>query len=223
MRSWLYLLISAAAAAQAAPPARVEIRYDVLRNGLAVAETVDRFEHADGRYRLTQVSRGRGIFVLRGSIKRASEGTVGANGLKPRQFTDERTGRPTARASFDWAANTLTQEYRGDPRTEAMPPRAHDRLAFLYDFVFGAPPEREVFFHLADGRGMSHHVYQVNGRERLRTPAGEFDTVKMFRMHDGDRAEVWLALDHSNLPVRVLLVDKDGTRVETVATKISGP
>ncbi len=225
MRSWLLLLISAsAAAAHAAPPARVEIRYDVVRNGLTVAEAVDRFEHADGRYRLTQVSRGRGIFVLRGSIKRKSEGTIGADGLRPLHFSDERTGRPDAQASFDWAANKLTQQYRGEPRTDTMPLRAHDRLAFLYDFVFaGQAPKGEVSFHLADGRGMSHHVYTVNGRERLKTPAGEFETVKMFRTHEGDRSEIWLALDRSNLPVRVLVVYKDGTRVETVATKISSP
>ena len=222
MRSCLLLLISAAAAAHAAPPARVEIRYDVVRNGLTVAESVDRFEHANGRYRLTQVSRGRGIFVLRGSIKRTSEGQVGANGLRPLRFSDERTGRPDAQATFDWDANKLTQQYRGEPRTDTMPLRAHDRLAFLYDFVFaGQAPKGEVSFHLTDGRGMSHHVYTVNGRERLKTPAGEFETVKMVRSHDGDRAEIWFAVDHSNLPVRVLLVYKDGTRVETVATKIS--
>jgi hypothetical protein len=221
--SLLTSALLAAAQAQAAPPARVELHSDILRNGTAVAEMVDRFEHADGRYSLSQVWRGKGIFALRGSVKRRSHGTASAAGLKPLEFTDERTGRPTARATFDWQANTLTMQYRGGPRTEPMPERAHDRLAFLFDFVFGAPPEKQVSFHLADGRGMSHQVYEINGRERLRTPAGEFDTVKMVRSKDGDRTEVWLAADLSYLPVRVLVVDEDGTRVEQIVTRISMP
>jgi hypothetical protein len=226
MRSSFCLLTSAllaAAQAYAAPPARIELHSDILRNGTAVAEMVDRFEHADGKYSLTQVWRGKGIFALRGSVKRRSHGLAGPAGLRPLEFSDERTGRPTARATFDWQANTLTQQYRGGPRTEPMPERAHDRLAFLFDFVFGAPPERQVSFHLADGRGMSHQVYQVNGRERLRIPAGEFQAVKMVREKDGDRTEVWLAADLSYLPLRVLIVDADGTRVEQVVTRISMP
>ena len=221
--SLLSSALLAAAQAQAAPPARVELHSDILRNGTAVAEMVDRFEHADGKYSLTQVWRGKGIFALRGSVKRRSHGTASAAGLKPLEFSDERTGRPTARATFDWKANTLTMQYRGGPRTEPMPERAHDRLAFLFDFVFGAPPEKEVLFHLADGRGLSHQVYAMNGRERLRTPAGEFDTVRMLRQRDGDRTEVWLAADLSYLPVRVLMVDDDGTRVEQIVTRISLP
>jgi hypothetical protein len=226
MRKSSFLLTSAllaAAQALAAPPARVELRSDILRNGTAVAEMVDRFEHADGKYSLTQVWRGKGIFALRGSVKRRSQGTGSAAGLKPLEFSDERTGRPTARATFDWQANTLTQQYRGGPRIEPMPERAHDRLAFLYDFVFGAPPAKEVAFHLVDGRGMSHQIFQINGRERLKTPAGEFDTVKMVRSKDGDRTDVWLAADLSYLPVRVLIVDADGTRVEQIVTRISMP
>lgn len=226
MRSSSFLLTSALAAAvqaHAAPPARVELHSEILRNGTAVAEMVDRFEHADGNYSLTQVWRGKGIFALRGSVKRRSHGTASPAGLKPLEFSDERTGRPTARAIFDWKANTLTQQYRGGPRTEPIPERAHDRLAFLFDFVFGAPPEKEISFHLADGRGMSHQVYRINGRERLKTPAGEFDAVKMVREKDGDRTEVWLAADLSYLPVRVLVVDRDGTRVEQIVTRISMP
>jgi hypothetical protein len=216
-------LLAAAAQAQAAPPPRIELHSDILRNGTAVAEMVDRFEHADGKYSLTQVWRGKGIFALRGSVKRRSQGLATPAGLRPLEFSDERTGRPTARATFDWQGNILTQQYRGGPRVEPMPEHAHDRLAFLYDFVFGAPPEKQVSFHLADGRGMSHQVYQVNGRERLKTPAGEFEAVKMVREKDGDRTEVWLAADLSYLPVRVLIVDADGTRVEQVVTRISMP
>lgn len=222
MRNWCWLLISAAVgAAHAAPPQRVEIAYEIARNDSAVAEVVHRMQH-DGRlYELTETWKGRGLFALRGSAKRTSRGLVSAAGLKPLEFTDERTGRRTARARFDWDTKTLTMQYRGEPRQQALPAHAHDRLAFLFDFAFAPlPAGGEVTFDLMDGRGQSHHVYSVNGRERLKIPAGEFSAIKVVRGTAEERAEIWLA-EHTRLPLRVLVVQKDGTRYDQVATKIS--
>ena len=50
MRSLFWLLVSlpiaAPAAAQTAPPARVELHYELTRNGSTVAEVVERLERA---------------------------------------------------------------------------------------------------------------------------------------------------------------------------------
>jgi len=79
-----------------------------------------------------------------------------------------------------------------------------------------------VSYTVADGKGLSRHVYKVLGRERVRTPAGEFDTVKVARQSDErDSAELWLAAERAFVPVRLLVVDKDGTRYEQLATRIS--
>jgi hypothetical protein len=225
MRSSFLLLISLAAAAQAAPPPRVEISYEVRHNGSAVAEVVERLEHGAGEYRLSETWRGKGIYAMRGEIRRSSRGSVTARGLLPREFTDQRTGRNTARASFDWKAKTLTQQYKGAPRTEPLPPNAHDRLAFLYEFAFDPPRDGPVTLALVDGRGVSTHVYRREGRERVATPAGEFDAVRMVRRKEGsdERVEIWLASQKSLLPVRILVVQKDGTRIDQVATRISAP
>jgi hypothetical protein len=179
-------------------------------------------QHNGRLYELSETWKGKGLFALRGSAKRTSRGVVSAEGLKPLEFTDERTGRRTARAKFDWQAKTLTMEYRGEPRHQQLPERAHDRLAFLFDFGF-APlrPGGEVAFDLMDGRGQSRHVYSVNGRERLKIPAGEFDAIKLVRRTGDERAEIWLAAELSHLPLRVLVIHKDGTRYDQVATKIS--
>jgi hypothetical protein len=223
MRSWCWLLISAAAAAaDAAPPARIEIAYEIARNGTRVADVVHRMQHNGRIYQLTESWKGRGILALRGSATRTSRGLVSAEGLKPLEFTDERTGRSTARAKFDWQGKTVTMQYRGEPRDEPLPARAQDRLAFLFDFAFAPPhPGGEVTFHVMDGRGQSHHVYAVNGRERIKTPAGELDTLKLVRRTSDELAEIWLAAGRSYLPVRILVLQNDGTRYDQVATRIS--
>jgi hypothetical protein len=226
MRNWFWLPISLAAWAGAAwctPPQRVELACDIARNGTLIAEALYLLEHDGRSYRITETSKGRGILALRGTTRRTSRGVVSPQGLKPLEFIDERTGRQTARAQFDWNAKTITQQYKGGPRIEPLPTHAHDRLAFLFDFAFAPARASEIAFDLVDGRGQSHHVYRSGGQERISTPIGEFQALRFVRANGNERTEIWLASELDYLPLRILVVDEDGTRFEQVTTKISRP
>src|SRR5688500_18032945 len=117
MRNWFWLVsilaLSASAAAQVLLPARVEIEYELKRNGSTMAEVEDVLEQANGGYRLTERWKGRGLYALLGRAKRTSEGTLGPNGPRPREYVDERSGRDTQRVSFEWQAHTITRRYKG--------------------------------------------------------------------------------------------------------------
>ena len=219
---WVALLLPGAAAA-GPPPAVLEIAYEVQRNGSTIAEITGRLERSGEAYKLTETWQGRGLYSLLGRAKRTSEGSVGAGRVRPREFTDERTGRDTARAAFDWGANLLTSRYKGKTRTEPIPANAQDRLSYVLAMA-AAPADSKVFdVHLVDGRGTSHHVYDFGGRERVSTPAGEFDALKVTRGPEDDRTTLWLALELGKLPVRMLVVDKSGNRAEQFATRITRP
>jgi hypothetical protein len=220
LRSIVFLFLVHPSAHAQLPP-RLEITYEVLRNGSAVAEIVGRFESTGDSYRLTESWRGKGIYALLGRATRTSEGSLGAAGPRPREFTDERSGRDTARARFDWSAKTMTLRYKGRSRTEPIPPNAQDRLSFILALSVAPAGSKTGDYHLVDGRGVSHHVYEFNGRERVRTAAGEFDALKVVRgSKDDDRTEIWLASAFGGLPVRMLAVEKSGTRWDQVATRI---
>lgn len=225
--SWLLisLLVPLTGLAQGTPVVRVQIEYDLKRNGRTVAEITERLEHGNGAYHLTETWKGKGVYALLGRAKRVSEGTLGADGPRPREYIDERSGRDTQRVWFDWKANTITRRYKGPPRTEALPPDTQDRLSFLFALSFHSPKGQPISFYVADGRGMSRHVYRHNGRERLATPAGVFETLKLLRHNEGsgEVAEIWLATERSYLPVRIVLTEKDGTHYEHLATHISPP
>ena len=222
MRSLFWLLISFGTAA-AAPPAQVDLSFDVLHNGSSVAQVTHRLKHDGRAYELTESWSGLGLYALLGSARRSSRGTVGDEGLLPLEYRDERTGRRTAQARFDWQAKTVTMQYKGEPRVVPLPPDASDRLAFLFDFAFSAPPVGEVSFHLLDGRGRSRHVYEVQGTERRATPAGEFEALRLVRRTDDEVAEIWLATRRSYLPVRVRVTAKGGRRYDQVRVKMSAP
>ena len=108
--------------------------------------------------------------------------------------------------------------------TEPMFPDTQDRLSFLLALSLIPGRAQSSTFHVVDGKGLSHHKYQVFGRERLRTSAGEFDTVKVARLSEGARqetAELWLAAELGYLPVRLLVVQDDGTRLDQTAVRVS--
>jgi len=224
MRSWLLLLVSAAGLAHGQPPARVEIAYELTRNGSPMAEIVERLEQADGSYQLTETWKGRGLLALLGSARRFSQGSITAHGLQPKEFFDERTGRDTARAWFDWKAQTLTMQYKGPRHSEPLPPNAQDRLSVFFALSFLPANGDSVKFTITDGRGLSRHEYRIVGRERVRVPAGEFEAVKVAKYSNKkETVHLWLAAERWNLPVRLLLVDKDGAQFDQVATRITLP
>jgi hypothetical protein len=220
MRRWLLLLTSVAGLAQAAPPARIEIAYEMSRDGSVVADVLEVLEYGGGRYQITETSRGRGVYALAGRFKRISRGTVDANGVRPLEFTDERPGRDS-RAVFDWQARTVTTQHKGAPRILPMPPEVQDRLSFLLAFALFPPRETSLTYNIADGRGLSAQQYSVEAGGKLKTPAGEFSTLKLVRLKQHERIETWLAAELGHLPVRVLMLDKDGRRLEQVAVRIS--
>ena len=205
-------LSAACAAALAAPPQRVEIGYEIARNGSVLAEVDQRLEHDGHSYRIAETWKGRGIYALRGEAVRSSQGAVVADGLRPRKFEDKRTGRDARSAEFD-------------PRAKTPTLLRQDRLSFIWTFAF-APPRAATTASVADGRQVTSYTYQPAGRERVKTPAGEFDALKLVKrkVNPDDRAtEIWLAADRGFIPVRILYIDKDGTRLDQVAVKIALP
>ena len=224
MRSLAAVCLMLACFGAAAAPTRAEITWEISRNGILLAESVDLLE-IDGRsYTITSQWKGRGPLGLLGDARIASRGSVVAGGLRPDEFEDLRTGRSPARARFDWTANLLTQQYKGPAQSAPIPAHPYDRLTQLYGFAFAMPERGPMPMNVADGRGVSAYAFRIAGRETLKTLAGEFETLKLVKHKDSpeDRAtEIWLAVKQHHLPVRVLVVDKDGTRIEHVATRLS--
>ena len=209
----LYLTIAlsfACAAATAAPPQRVEVGYEIARDGVVLAEVNQRLEHDGRSYRLSETWKGKGMLALRGEAVRSSQGAVAADGLRPQKFEDKRPGRETRHAEFDPAAKTPTLQRQ-------------DQLSFIWTFAF-APPREAVTMSVTDGNRVVSSTYQSAGHERVKTPAGEFDALKLVKRKDNpqDKAtEIWLAIEQHYIPLRILVVDKDGKRLDQVAVKIT--
>jgi hypothetical protein len=214
----------------AAPPQRVTVEYDMSHNGTAMAQVVETLQHDGKRYVLESEVKGKGLFALArsGSAKRSSLGEVTPAGLRPNEFRDRRGDRPENVARFNWAKGSLVQGEAGRTEAQAMPvleqgASLSDRLSFLWTFAFNPPQGKEVRALLSDGKGLSTFRYAIAGSEVLKTPAGDFDTIKLVKQRDAgdDRGtEIWLASKRDFIPVRILVTEKDGTRIDQMVTRM---
>jgi Protein of unknown function (DUF3108) len=223
-RAAFSLLAVWSAAVQAAPPEHVKLTYDTSYNGMVLGEIVETLVHDNETYAISSEGRGRGILAIAPVLKRTSRGRITPQGLRPDEFRDQRGARFVLTARFDWAARSITQDKNGkDPETLPMPATAQDPLSLAYTFAFFPPTGKAFEVMRADGRWLTPFRFTVVGSEKLKTPAGELQTLHISKERDGpgDKAtDIWFASEHSYLPVRVLVVDKDGTRVDQILTRI---
>jgi hypothetical protein len=210
------------AVAQAVPPERITLTYELKRNSFVV-DVSETLEHDGRTYVITSEGKGRGILALFGLLKRTSRGRITAQGLRPDEFRDERPGGWTVSAKFDWDARSVTQEKNGKSETLKMPATAQDPLSLAYSFAFVPPKGKEYDVMRADGRGLTPFRFTIVGNEKLATPAGEMQTLHIAKVLDGPEdksTDIWFAAERDFLPVRVLVVEKDGTRSDQMVTRI---
>ena len=170
MRNLFLLLISCAGLARAEIPPQLELTFSLTRNGSVMAEVTEKLEYSGGKYQLTEIWKGKGLYALLGQARRVSQGTIAQDTLRPREFFDERSGRDTARAWFDWKAKTLTMQYQGNKASEPLPPNAQDRLSFLFALSLVPGKADTVTYTIADGKGLSRHIYKIQGASASRSP-----------------------------------------------------
>jgi hypothetical protein len=135
-------------AAQAAPPERIKLSYQVNYDTIR-GDVVETLEHDGRRYSITSETTGRGILAALG-MKRTARGRITSDGLRPDEYRDERPFGWVASAKFDWEARSVTQERKGKSETLQMQGTAQDPLSLAYAFAFVPPKGKEYEVIRAD-------------------------------------------------------------------------
>jgi hypothetical protein len=159
-------------------------------------------------------------------IKQRSAGTAGTEGLSPRKFTQQTTGRPTFSVDFDWTAQRVAFSRTG--KSAPTKPQMQDRLSLLMQLGWryrADPRARKIELPVAGHRGASTYDFDVHGTETISVPAGRFEAVRLERHEkDGDETlEVWLATEICSLPARVRFTDDKGLLVEQQLRAVRSP
>ena len=149
-----------------------------------------------------------------------------AEGLVPETFKLKRgdSARKSLSASFDWAGKQLNMLVKGKTRTAALVPKTVDLASYPYQFMFTPPTGEQVNVALTTGKKLNQYTYNVAARDVVLNAAGKrYKTLHLVNATvDGKKKkELWLAKSAHYLPVKYLVVDKHGDKLEQVLTKIT--
>jgi len=209
----------AVAVAPPAPPwpRAGRVRYLVTwgDGGFIIGETVHEWRVDATRYSIRSVATPRGLAALRGKTRsQSSEGEVTAGGLRPSEFRDQREGRAAESAFFDWNEARLTfSAGRGESR---IAEGTQDMVSVFYQLAWLAP-RADVDMAVATASRLGRWKFEWLGEEKLEVAGVMLATLHLRTRAENDITEVWLALAHGGLPVKIRHVDRKGETFEQTA------
>lgn len=144
-----------------------------------------------------------------------SQGRLTASGLRPERFAMSRTRRGEtveARAHLDWDAGRLTYGRLAHSQTVDLPAASQDIVSFVLQLALNPPPQGRIHLPITNGARFETYELEVLAEERIETPLGLLVTLplKQVRKHGAESIEVWLAVEHGYLPVKVRFLDREG-------------
>lgn len=214
----------------------IHANYEVTKNDQPFANVKEQFTISGDKYKIESVTKGIGVYALFGERKLTSEGRITADGLKPNHFELHQgdNAKKSLLADFDWAKNTLTMTVKGKPRTATLQAGAQDLASYAYQFMYMKPPFKDTLtMTLTTGKKLNTYRYTIASDSEVvsATQDGAAVSYKTLHLteHDASQANteqssesksLWLSPEHYYLPVRILLVDEDGQKLEQLLTSL---
>jgi hypothetical protein len=221
MKRYLAAALLLASGTAFAMPSEITAKYRVTSAGVTVGRTTESFTRHGDSYVIQSTTRSDGALkmFLDDSVTLQSAGKVVATGLQPREFGQHRA-KDSSRdisATFDWDKGLMYSDFRGERSEVSLPRETQDRISVLYQFMNLTRHGDTVVMPMSNGRKVEYYTYRFVDEVRLETPAGPFETMHYQRVVTGPkdtRADVWLARDKFNFPVRLVFDDPKGLKLE---------
>lgn len=212
-------------------PSQFELVFTVYRGeqGMVVGKTTHKWRTANNQYLLTSSSEATGLFSLffSGRYLLTSRGELNEQGLKPISFWIQRgqSSERTEFAEFDWEGKSLQYGKQGDIRNAVLDAGTQDQLSVFYHLALTAPRSGRFKLALTTGRKFNQYEYQLVGEEMLDTPLGQLKTQHLARVvqDTGSKSDIWLAIDHHYLPVRLKFAAQGGEILDHMIVEMRVP
>ena len=216
-----FLALLAASTAALATPTEITAEYRITGVGLQIGHVNESYVRTGDSYKIESVTRAEGVakIFLDDELTLQSSGRIDAQGLQPLQFQGYRTKDRSkdVRAIFDWEKGVIHSVSEGTTSDMTLPRETQDRISVMYQFMNLKQHGDTVVMPMSDGRRVEYYTYRLVDQPRVTTPAGEFETFHYARVTESpkdNQADVWLAKDHFNFPVRVVFVNRKGLKFE---------
>lgn len=213
---------AAVASPPAAPPsppwpARGRLRYVVTygEGGFIIGENIHEWSVDGDRYTIRWTAEPRGLAALRGRTRtQASAGEVTATGLRPQEFRDQREGRESETAAFDWSASRVV--FSGGRGEGGLAPGAQDQVSVFYQLAWLAP-RQDIDLPVATASRIGRSTFEWLGEEEIDINGARLGSLHLRTRSGGDTTEVWLVPSHGGLPLKIRYIDRKGDVFDQVA------
>lgn len=153
----------------------------------------------------------------------------------PLQYHYKQSGvrKRDERVMFDWPTLSATMNRDGREQTQTLEAGYQDNLSFSAQMsadLLNKPelraPETILSYQILDARRLEIQDYKVIGEERISTPAGELDTVKLERIRDSDSGRstvIWLSTQHQFILAKLLQIESSGSEMALTLESVTWP
>ena len=218
MRTWTRLLALATLAVAAFPAATAELRpfvatYSAKYSIFSVGEIRLELQRGNAPGRWTLETRGDpgGLarIVTSATLLQTSRLELKDGRIRPLEFTlndGVESRQEDISLDFDWARGRVTGTAKGNPVDLELPPDTQDPTSFNLALMMALQDGRPISpLPMVDGPKLKTYQQRRVRNERIKTPAGAFDTVLVVSSREGsDReAHMWLAPELGYLAVQV--------------------
>jgi hypothetical protein len=211
---------------QAAPIA-VEAEYQVSMNGMTIATLHEHFSVQQNKYQSFSELRPSGLLAIvkPNPIQVTSVGLVLRTGLQPLQFEGGIGEAESKRVSaqFDWKTLTLQITHNGRSEQLVLSAGLQDRLSVMYQFLYLSPAQvANLSFEMTNGRNVETYHYQLGPDQEIDTPLGKLHVLHLVRQRPNNEpvVEVWLAKDQQLMPVKMRIIERNGSRYEQLISRL---
>lgn len=204
--------LCAATAFAAGPLPTFEAQYNIRGFGFQIGEFRSSLLNSpNGNYRYETETRTVGFIAHFNNdvIRERSDWIWHDSLIRPLTYTYSRTGGKKERAAklnFNWTRGTVENTVDGEtwkmPIHDGVLDRLVVQLSMMLDLKAG---KRDMEYTFADGGKLKSYRFRIIGAERIETPSGVYDTVKLERVVDDDKRStmLWCAPKLHYLPVRI--------------------
>ncbi len=146
---------------------------------------------------------------------------------RPLQYSYKDTNKKKRNVSlaFNWDKKTVTNTINGEPWSMEITPDTQDKLIYQINIMLSLLENsnlKTMNINVADGGKLKNHKIIIQKKETIKTPAGEYQTIRISR-DDGKRVTtLWCAPSLDYLPVRIEHYKKGDTHVNAYLVKVNG-
>ena len=190
-------------------PNTFEANYSVAKGSMTLGNLHTSLKVSGGRYSYHKYTKATGLAALLTGIKitENTDGIISGNTIRPNSYLFNKKQRSKSKIDkIQFSGNNATESYKGKPYKFSINGNTQDRasleLVLARDIALN---KAKLTYPVIESGKKKTYNFQKLGNEKIQTPAGSFNTVKVKVLRSDNKRETifWLAKEVDYLPVKI--------------------